>query len=246
MNVVRCLSDGARGTLWYPCQQSRVDFTLLLGIEDTRAHGVSVWCVCLGATLFRAVKSTTRLGSPLLLAVIIMRWHHVTGSFTGTFSNTPSLQSLSKPLFTSSFQWSGTRGGVCTATGTASSLIKMRNGGDFCIRGSGCFSQRLNAELENLSSMYCFKTGRFSSVGGHGKTIGVDGGIVRLGHGHGESSGPGTPVFEQGFDLPSPTEHKPAVEGASQDATVGKLAGTSPRSIHALNERYGTLTCLDT
>ena len=136
---------------------------------------------------------------------------------------------------------------MCTATGTASSLIKIRSGGDCSIKGSGCCSQRLNAELENLSRMYCFKIGRFSSVGGHGKAIGVVGGIVRLGHRHGESFGPGTPVFEQGFDLDSPTEHKPAVVGAaSHDATVGKLAGTSPRSMHALNERYGTLTCLDT
>ena len=86
---------------------------------------------------------------------------------------------------------------MCAATGTASSLRNRRSGGDLSIKGNGCFSQQLNAELENLSRMYFFKTGKFSSVGGQGKITGVVGGSVRLGHVHGGSSGPGTPVFEQ-------------------------------------------------
>ena len=87
------------------------------------------------------------------------------------------------------------------ATGTASSLRNKRKGGDLSIRGNGCFSQQLNAELENLSRMYCFKTGKFSSVGAQGNTTGAVGGSVRLGHVHGGSSGPGTPVFEQDLDI---------------------------------------------
>ena len=69
------------------------------------------------------------------------------------------------------------------------------------MRGKGCFSQQLNAELENRSRIYCLSIGRFSSVGGQGKTTGFVGGNVRLGHWHGISSGPGTPVLEQGWAL---------------------------------------------
>ena len=39
-------------------------------------------------------------------------WHHVTGSPTGTGSNTPCRMSWSRPALTSSFQWIGT-GTVC-------------------------------------------------------------------------------------------------------------------------------------
>ena len=90
---------------------------------------------------------------------------------------------------------------MCTATGTASSLRNSRSGGDLSIRGNGCCSQQLKAELENLSRMYFFKIGKFSSVGGQGKTTGDVGGSVRLGHVHGGSSGPGTPVLEQDWDF---------------------------------------------
>ena len=85
--------------------------------------------------------------------------------------------------------------------------------------------------------MYFFKTGKFSSVGGQGKTTGVVGGNVRLGHVHGGSSGPGTPVLEQDWDFCSVMELRPATGGLSQDPTVGKLAGTRPKSMQALSDR---------
>ena len=192
--------------------------------------------------MFKAVESTTRLGFPLVLAVISIRWHHVTGSLTGTFSKTPSSQSLSRPLFTSDLQCNGTWGGVCTATGTASSLTNRRNGGDLSMRGNGCFSQQLNADPAYRSRMYCFSVGRFSSVGGHGRIIGEVGGSVLRGHWQGWSSGPGTPVLEQGWRRGVVTERISDLSGLSQEPTVGKFAGTKPRSIHALSDRYGTLT----
>ena len=43
------------------------------------------------------------------------------------------------------------------------------------------------------------------------------------------------------------TGHRLAIlSGVSQEPTDGKSAGTNPKSIHALSDRYGTLTCLDT
>ena len=87
---------------------------------------------------------------------------------------------------------------MCTATGVAFSATNIRKGGDLSMRAIGCVSQQLNAELLYLSNMYCFRMGKFSSVGAQGKFVGVVGGNVRRGHWHGASSGPATPVFEQG------------------------------------------------
>ena len=166
-----------------------------------------------------------------------MRWHHVTGSLTGTFSRTPNLTSLSKPRWTLSCQCSGTWAGVCTATGVASVSTKIRNGGHLSIRGSGCVSQQLKDELRYLSRMYFFRMGRFSSVGGQGKCAGVAGGSVLRGHLQGLSSGPAMPVLIQGSGMGLVTEDKLAVLVLSQDPTAGKLAGTSPRSTQADNDR---------
>ena len=84
--------------------------------------------------------------------------------------------------------------------------------------------------------------GKFSSVGGQGNTTGAVGGSVRLGHVHSGSSGPRTPVLEQGLIFWWDMELRPATRVSSQDPTVGKLAGTKPRSMQALSDRYGTLT----
>ena len=113
------------------------------------------------------------------------------------------------------------------------------------IRGSGCVSQQLKDELLYLSRMYFFRMGRFSSVGGHGKCAGVVGGNVRRGHWHSVSSGPAMPVLMQGSGMGLVTEDKLAVLVLSQDPTVGKLTGTSPRSTQADNDRYAVRTCFD-
>ena len=85
--------------------------------------------------------------------------------------------------------------------------------------------------------MYFFRMGRFSSVGGQGKCAGVAGGSVLRGHLQGVSSGPAMPVLIQGSGMGLVTEDKLAVLVLSQDQTVGKLAGTSPRSTQADNDR---------
>ena len=66
------------------------------------------------------------------------------------------------------------------------------------MRGNGCFSHTLNALLLNLSSMYCLRMGRFSTVGGQGKCGWVLGGKFLRGHEHGVSSEDTTPVLVQG------------------------------------------------
>ena len=105
------------------------------------------------------------------------------------------------------------------------------------MRGKGCFSQQLNAELLYLSRMYCFNTGRFSSVGAHGKCGWVVGGSVRFGHLHGASLMLGTPVLEQASGMGLVTGHRWAKSGGSQDPTAGKLAGTNPKSMQAVSDR---------
>ena len=105
------------------------------------------------------------------------------------------------------------------------------------MRGKGCFSQQLNDELLYLSKMYCFKTGRFSSVGAQGRCGGLVGGSFRGGHLHGSSLMPRTPVLEQACGMGLVTEHRSATSGVSQDPTAGKLAGTNPKSTQALSDR---------
>ena len=85
--------------------------------------------------------------------------------------------------------------------------------------------------------MYFCRIGMFSSVGGHGKCAGVVGGSVRRGHWHGASSGPAMPVLMHGAGMGLVTEDKWVVVVLSQDPTVGKLAGTSPRSMQADNDK---------
>ena len=165
------------------------------------AQGVSVWCVCLGACMLRGVKSTTRLGLPSALGLITMRWLHVTGSLTGTFSSTPSLQSRSSPLLTSFCQWRGTWLGVWTATGIASSLTNMRSGGELSMSGKVCFSQQLKALLLYLSKMYFLRFGKLAGVGAQGICGRLVGGSSLTGHWHAVSLWPGTPVLEQGWSI---------------------------------------------
>ena len=117
MNVVKCLSFWWIGTEWYPCQLSSTDLMVFPGTDITIVWGDLVWWGWRGAFLFTGPKSMTRLGDPSGFGVTTIRLHHFAGSFTGTGSSTPSLTSLSRPFFTSSFQWAGTMLGVYAATG---------------------------------------------------------------------------------------------------------------------------------
>ena len=85
--------------------------------------------------------------------------------------------------------------GVCTALGFAFSSVYILRGGDLSINFRGCLSQQLNALLEYLSRINCFKVGRFSTVGAHGMTDGTGGGMSRRGQAHGELV-VGTPELE--------------------------------------------------
>ena len=77
--------------------------------------------------------------------------------------------------------------------------------------GSFCLSQQLNAELEYLFNMYCFKIGRLSGVGSQGNVTGSSGGKVLSGHLHFSPSS--TPVFS----------HLITSEIAAHKPTAGKL-----------------------
>ena len=64
-------------------------------------------CVSRVAWWFSAWKSTVLRGLPFFLAQMTMRWHHLTGSPTGTGSRMPNSTSRSRPALTSSCQWRG-------------------------------------------------------------------------------------------------------------------------------------------
>ena len=87
--------------------------------------------------------------------------------------------------------------GDVTATGVAVGSTNNLRGGASSIRGKGCLSHLLNAELWNLSNMYCLIMGRFSAVGAQGRTGSSVGGRDRLGHLQGMSCGSTTPVLPQ-------------------------------------------------
>ena len=99
----------------------------------------------------------------------------------------------------------------------------------------GCFSQQLNALLAYLSSMYCFRVGKFSTVGAQGITDGTGGGKSRRGQAH-EALLVGTPELEHLVGLMS---HSIALSVSSCDPTWGKFGLIRPRSVHAWNDRYG-------
>ena len=61
---------------------------------------------------------------------------------------------------------------------------------------SGCFSQQLKALLACLSKMYFFNVGRFSAIGAHGNTGGVEGGSCLIGQEQVLSFKAGTPELE--------------------------------------------------
>ena len=105
------------------------------------------------------------------------------------------------------------------------------------MRGSGWRSQQLNALLLYLSKMYFLSVGRFSWVGAHGSIGWLVGGSPRVGHWHGVSPGLGTPVLEHCCDIVSDMACTWAVMGVSTLPTSGKLVGTIPRSVQALNDR---------
>ena len=51
-------------------------------------------------------------------------------------------------------------------------------------------------------------------------------------------SATGTPVLEHSVGLEEVSDWTNALGDWSQEPTSGKLAGRSPRSMHAVNERY--------
>ena len=135
-----------------------------------------MWWVSLVACVLRGWKSIVRRSDPFFLAHVTMRWHHVTGSPTGTCSRTPSLTSRSRPSFTSSCQWRGTGIGEWWAVGTALGSIIRRRGGP-SMRGRGWWSYRSRRNFSSLS--------RLSSVAGYGRSEWIGGGWERRGQGHG-------------------------------------------------------------
>ena len=91
----------------------------------------------------------------------------------------------------------------------------------------------LKAELANLSRIYCFNFGRFSSVAGQGRVTGVVGGSDLTGHEQGSSPGRTVPEFEhtgRPGEQVSSAVMDPTV-GLGKAPTWGKLAGTAPKLI---------------
>ena len=64
------------------------------------------------------------------------------------------------------------------------------------MRGRICLSQQLKALALYLSSMYCLRYGRFSSVGSQGREGGVVGGRALVGQLQGVSPSLTTPELE--------------------------------------------------
>ena len=89
----------------------------------------------------------TRRGLPSCFGVITILEHQVKGSFTWTGSSTLRRTSLSKPALTALAQCNGIGLGVYMAVGVAWESTKSLRGGELSIKGSGCISQQLNAEL---------------------------------------------------------------------------------------------------
>ena len=101
----------------------------------------------------------------------------------------------------------------------------------------------LNEEEVYLSSKYCFRIGRFSSIGLHGSLGGSVGGRVLLGQEHGFSPGVTTPEFVQVgmVDLEvllAATSHMAGMRG--------KLSATTPNAFSVPRERYVLATLLAT
>ena len=64
------------------------------------------------------------------------------------------------------------------------------------ISGSFCLSQMLKADEANVSSKYCFSLGKFSWVGGQGRTGFPEGGSYLVGHEQVGSPGMMVPALE--------------------------------------------------
>merc|ERR1712082_79523 len=127
MNVVLSLSSSLMGTEWYAFHMSNTDFFVCLGTSVAILKGDLVWWVCLSDALFSALKSTVLRGSPLCFGTHTILEHHVVGVLTGTSSMMPILTSFYSPSFTWSCQCFGTVYGLCTATGSASDLVKIES-----------------------------------------------------------------------------------------------------------------------
>ena len=77
IKVVKCLSLGSNGTLWYPFQASVVYLQVWGGTPMACLKGASVKCVCLEVALFTSRSSTTRLESPVFFPTTCIQLHHV-------------------------------------------------------------------------------------------------------------------------------------------------------------------------
>lgn len=196
--------------------------------------------------MFRAWKSTTLRGSPVGLGCTTILLHHWTGSLTGTFSSTPSLQSLSRPPLTASCQCRGTWAGVWTATGLAEGSTCSRSGGLPVIKGKGCFWQMLKAEELNLLRMYSLRIGRLLTVAGQGSVGFSVGGRLRTGHLHSSVPGMITPVLVHLVgedDVPTAHTEEDGDLGG-QDPTRGKLCGITCNFMQTSWLMYTLLTAV--
>ena len=203
--------------------------TVFAGTDAAMAQGAWVLCVCLGACLLMGPKSTTLLGDPSAFGVMCILEHQRSGVLTGTLSMTPNRTSRSKPSRTLSCQASGTCDGFLIAIGLAWGSTYRQSGSLLFISGKTCLSHTLKAEQENLSRMNCFRIGRFSGVGSHGRGGVSVGGRVRSGHLQGWSDCVGTPLFvhveREGVDPEAAANVDVEYGVGGQDPIVGKFVG---------------------
>ena len=152
---------------------------------------------------------------------VTIRWHQVTGSFTGTGSRTPSFTSLSREALTSCCQCRGTGMGLCTATAVAFGSTCSSSGGP-SMRGSVWHSHVLNVLERYLSSSHVWRAALLSSVAGNGRAVGTGGGLVHVGQ-------------EQSHFLLCESSMAMLIDmgGCIADPICGKLLGTMPNTTQA-------------
>ena len=128
-------------------------------------------------------------------------------------------------------------------------------GGLSFIMGSLCLSHILNAELANLSKMYCFNLVYFSGCSAQWSKALSRGGRDRAGQVHLGSPGIMVPVLEQvgilaagGLALTSTVVVLTVVKdsGSGNIPKSGNFGRTARRAIHISRLRYVCFTLLDT
>ena len=106
-----------------------------------------------------------------------------------------------------------------------------RSGSDPDIRGRGCFSHVLNELAANILRMCCLISGKFSSVGSHGRGGTDVGGRVLRGQEHWSPDAERTPLLlhcgSVGSGVVGAEEVAEATValGGGQEPAVGKSAG---------------------